>query len=1132
MDFGLARLVEQDSSLTHSMAVMGSPNYMAPEQAEGHAREATTAVDVYGIGAILYEMIAGSPPFEAASPAQTLRLVLEEEPVSPAIRNPAVPIDLATICLKCLEKEPRRRYASAELLAEELDRFGRGEPIVARPVGWAERSWRWSKRKPALAVLLLALAVVFVLGFAGVSWKWRGEVSQRQLAQHETKKAFEAVTRLEIERAESLLEAGDSSRGLAYLARLLRQQPGNHIVAERLLSALTCRSFCLPVAALPHGASMNSLPETSRRELDGFFPLLKKGSVVMADFSPDGRTVVTASTDGTARLWESGSGAPVGAPLKHEAEVLWAQFSGDSRRVVTASADHCARIWAADQGNLLIPPLRHEDIVFFAQFSPDGTRVVTASGDKTVRQWDARTGQPVGAPLAHSSRPYFACYSPDGRYLLTAEVKEKAHLWNSNTGEPIQSFRQFYYKQCPAPYPQISVLGQMATLWPYNALLSNIRPNSIATFALLRHDLWTTDIRYSPDGRYIATASADSTARIWDTKTAEPIGDPIKHGGKVLSVEFRVDGQQVMTSSADKSVCLRDARGGRPLAEPMWHSGQVFSAKMNATGQRVVTVSERDTAWLWDARTLQPLTVLRWLAVPPKFVRISRDGRQLLVGDARETARVLNVESGTFQTGAVGNNDNYTISDARFSPDGRRFTTTSEDATARIWDSQTGKAIGPPLRHDRKRVLTADFSPDGQEIVTASQDGSARVWAVESGIERLRFQHGNDVECARFSPDGRLIVTASWDGTARIWDVKTGRSLFTLHHDDKVQWAIFDPAGRRVVTASKDQTARIWSVQTGRMLTPPLRHADGLSAASLSFSPDGSRLVTMAGSSAQIWDAATGLPVTPPLRHHRFIQAVHFSPDGRKVLTASDDGTARIWDAETGYAVSEPLRHGSQVKSAEFSPDGSWVVTCSSDRSVRIWPVLSGPVPAPDWLPELAEGVAGQRIDDKDETEVAPVEELYRLRQELATNTAATYYGRWVRWFFADSASRTLAPSSDLTVPEYLKRRIEENTLDSLGEATRLSAMNALAFARLAETLIAANRAPFARYREKILPSDENGGRERRVLAGDAEWFSRYATNLAPNDLEVRGLRQSVLETIHGLTNSPAAPNRATPIVQ
>jgi len=200
------------------------------------------------------------------------------------------------------------------------------------------------------------------------------------------------------------------------------------------------------------------------------------------------------------------------------------------------------------------------------------------------------------------------------------------------------------------------------------------------------------------------------------------------------------------------------------------------------------------------------------------------------------------------------------------------------------------------------------------------------------------------------------------------------------------------------------------------------------------------------------------------------------------------------------------MRHGAQVTGAEFSPDGSRLVTFSSDKAVRIWEVTQAPLPVPDWLPALAEAVAGQHIDEQDVGEVLSVEVLYRLRQTLSANTASDYYGRWARWFFADSATRTISPSSDVTVPEYVRRRIEENTRESLQEAILLSPTNALAFARLAQQLIATNQTV------------------RAEALKDAEWFSRYATNQVANDLEIRRIRQFVLEEIRRLTNNPAAP--------
>jgi WD40 repeat protein len=254
-----------------------------------------------------------------------------------------------------------------------------------------------------------------------------------------------------------------------------------------------------------------------------------------------------------------------------------------------------------------------------------------------------------------------------------------------------------------------------------------------------------------------------------------------------------------------------------------------------------------------------------------------------------------------------------------------------------------------------------------------------------------------------------------------------------LEHDAEVFLFAFDRAAQRLATASMDKTVRIWSVRTGQRLTPPLIHADLLHERdSLAFSPDGSRLATAAGNSAQVWDVATGRAITVPLRHGGLVKVVQFSPDGRKLLSASEDGTVRLWDPETGHPVSETMRHGAQVTRAEFSPDGSRVATFSSDKSVRIWEVTQAPLPVPDWLAPLAEAVAGLRINEQEVSEVLSVDVLYRLRQTLTANTALDHYARWARWFFADSATRTTSLSSDVTVPEYVKRRSDEDTYESV----------------------------------------------------------------------------------------------------
>lgn len=389
-----------------------------------------------------------------------------------------------------------------------------------------------------------------------------------------------------------------------------------------------------------------------------------------------------------------------------------------------------------------------------------------------------------------------------------------------------------------------------------------------------------------------------------------------------------------------------------------------------------------------------------------------------MVVDEANAIRVWNAQSGLPQTKAMGHPhpESRIINDAQFSPDGRRLVTTAETVAAtpsgyggeaQVWNASTGEPIGQPLA-GLSITQRARFSPDGTKLVTSSGDGFIRVWDVESGEKQLEWQNAGTVGiyqvAVEFSPNGKMIATSSPGANVQIWDAATGRPLGKpLQHADDVFWLVFDRAGQRLATASKDKTARIWSVQTGQMLTPPLVHADPLHARnSVTFSPDGSRLATAAGSSAQVWDAASGRAVTTPLRHGGLVRAVQFSADGRKLLSASEDGTARLWDPETGHPVSEPMRHGARVTSAEFSPDGSQLVTFSSDKAVRIWEVTQAPLPVPDWLPALAEAVAGQHINEKEVAEVLSVEVLYRLRQTLSANTASDYYGRW-----ADGSLRT-----------------------------------------------------------------------------------------------------------------------------
>ena len=346
-DFGLAKLLDDPdaSVLTRSSAILGSPSYMAPEQAEPRGREVSAATDVYGLGAILYELLSGRPPFTGASPLIVARKVVDESPR----RLLEAPEDLDTICRKCLAKEPRDRYPTAAALAEDLERFAHGQRIAAQRESTLSIVASWSRRHPATAMLVAALLVALIGGFAGVLWQWRQAEAARVATLAANTRLRASVNQLEWRRVVQLLDSGDNSVGMAQLARFLRANLENPRAASLAISVLEQRGFATPAApALSHGPA---------------------ATIVQARLSADETRIVTAGSDGTARLWDAATSQPLGAPMTHSSPVRWVEFSPDGQRVATASTDKTARVWDARTGAPLTGSLAHDGAVVMLKFS-------------------------------------------------------------------------------------------------------------------------------------------------------------------------------------------------------------------------------------------------------------------------------------------------------------------------------------------------------------------------------------------------------------------------------------------------------------------------------------------------------------------------------------------------------------------------------------------------------------------------------------------------------------------------------------------------------------------------------------------------------------------------------------------
>lgn len=869
MDFGLARNLESDSSLTKSGEVMGTPAYLNPEQAGGESRNVDARSDVYSLGAVFYEMLTGNPPVRGTNLMQILYQVLEKETLKPTALNPSIPRDLEIICLKAMFKEPGRRYQTAGELAGDLRRFLDGEPIFARSASIAyvvKRKILRNKAVSAVTVIAVAILIISSIWYV-LSLRKALTISEerREKAEYEAfvgninlagKLAEEGAFR----KAEMLLDSIPPRNRHWEWGRI------KYLCQRDILTLEVHNKFVQAVTISPDGKWILTGAEDNTAKLIDF----KTGEVLTTfeghtnllrsvDFSPDSKRIITGSVDGTARVWDTKTGGEL-LRVVHPGHVRCVDWSPDKKSFVTAGDSYTAIVWDAETGEKKLTLECKSDYWDFftsARFSPDNKRIVTGDSDGKIVVWDVTTGQKLLVIKAGSNAGWSTCFSPDSTRIVSGGGDRTAKVWDAETGKEL--------------------------------------------LELQGHTGSVRSVCFSSNGDRILTGSGDSTLKLWDSETGMELKTFMGHSGIVSSVCFSPEGDYILSGSHDNTIKIWDTRIKEDIIRIKNQHSRLDFGKLSPDGRYILAAYEDFSAKVYDAGTGQEITTLRGHSKRLQRVALSPDGSRILTGSEDNTARAWEIKTGKELYVMQGHTK--TVTAVKFSPDGKHILTASSDGTAKVWDTETGKEIFTLKGHEVPwGGIRAEYSPDGKRIITTCWDFATRVWDAETGDCLLTHQNGM---YRHFFDENRIFLETK-DNRIKVWDIRTDEELVELKGGAvKTVSVCSSPDGKYILTGNIDSTARLWDAKTGEKLFELKGHAGSVRSV---FSLDGKRIFSGSGGGAiKIWDVETGRELFSHKRHNDTITYINIFPDGKRIITAGHLDAVIIYPALDWTKTSEEL---------------------------------------------------------------------------------------------------------------------------------------------------------------------------------------------------------------------------------